>query len=173
MIYLAILGGVVLHELGHALCARSLGLKVKAMGISWRGVYTRRERGTPCQNMLVALAGPATNFLVVLLALFFWQNIPVIEANLLLGILNLLPLPNADGRRVVGGLENQMMNSRDIAWAADSRNRMRQVRHKRWSRKDLQAALEQEFDRLWPDTEMPAPEARATAEGCSNHKEED
>jgi Zn-dependent protease len=88
---------VVLHELSHVIVARMQGLKVKRVGITWKGPYIVREAGSRQQNLRVCLAGPTMN---VLLGLACWRVAPVCAfCNLVLGGYNLLPIPGSDGLR--------------------------------------------------------------------------
>lgn len=89
---------MVLHEIGHICVAQGLGLKVKDVGICWKGMYTVRESGPPEVNLQVALAGPLTNLALVAL----WPAAPILGlANLVCGVCNLLPIPGSDGLRVL------------------------------------------------------------------------
>ncbi len=113
-ILLIVLGSVLLHEVGHALAAHFQGLKVG--GIYLHIVpFAYVERGKPHQELIVALAGPATNLLlgVALLAasdgfpwldLEAWLREPHWTAtgvNLLMGVVNLMPAVPADGGRAL------------------------------------------------------------------------
>ena len=89
----------VLHEAGHIVCAKSLGVEVKQVGINWKGFYVRRSLGTPAQNLAITLAGPMVNVMLVLL----WKMFPAFAlANLIVGVVNLLPIRNSDGSRALG-----------------------------------------------------------------------
>lgn len=89
---------MVLHEIGHICVAQGLGLKVKNVGICWKGMYTVRETGTPEINLQVALAGPLTNLALIPLGAF----VPVFGlATFVCGLCNLLPIPGSDGMRVL------------------------------------------------------------------------
>lgn len=89
---------MVLHEFGHIGVAMVLGVRVKALRAKWKGLYIVREPGTPRQNLLIALAGPVTN-LVLLLG---WPlSKQVFLANLCCGLVNLLPIRGADGERAL------------------------------------------------------------------------
>lgn len=93
---------MVLHEIGHLCVAQALGLKVKKVGFSWKGMYTVREAGPPEINFQVSLAGPLTN--LALMAL--WPVSPVFGlANLFMGLFNLLPISGSDGRRALNCLK--------------------------------------------------------------------
>jgi Zn-dependent protease len=63
---LLLFGSVLLHELGHALTARRLGIRVRGMTLWALGGYTEMEhepRGAGAE-FLVALAGPLVSFAV-------------------------------------------------------------------------------------------------------------
>jgi Zn-dependent protease len=87
-----------LHEGGHILAALALGIKVKSVGLRWKGLYTVREAGPPGKNILVSLAGPFTNLLLIL-TWFWWPTFGL--ANLCFGFCNLLPIEGSDGERAM------------------------------------------------------------------------
>ena len=112
-----LLGSVLLHELAHALAAKSLGLAVS--GIYLHLVpFAYVERGEPRDELRVALAAPLLNLVIagVLFALpavhgsFPWTE-PVawfdnpwhaaFAINLAIGMFNLLPALPADGGRAL------------------------------------------------------------------------
>ncbi|HEX4286328.1 MAG TPA: hypothetical protein VHZ28_14645 [Terracidiphilus sp.] len=88
---------MMFHELGHLIAAPLVGVKIKAVGFTWKGLYTVREQGPPKLNLLISLAGPLTN--LALLALW-----PLSRkfglANLCFAFFNLLPIEGSDGERV-------------------------------------------------------------------------
>ena len=87
----------LIHELGHTLAALSLGLTVKRLGLSWKGVFIVRETGSPVANFITTVAGPCAN---VMFAVAFWSGGPQFAlANLTLGLVNLLPFNGSDGYR--------------------------------------------------------------------------
>lgn len=93
--------GLVLHEAGHALVTTLRGLRVRQVGICRRGLFVRRELGSPLDNMLIAAAGPAVNLLLCLT----WHWLPdVALANAVFAIVYLLPIPNSDGSHIVPAL---------------------------------------------------------------------
>jgi Zn-dependent protease len=93
---LACIAAVLLHEVAHVLVARASGVRVKRVGISWKGPFIVREPGPPVANLCIALAGPVVN---LALALSFWTFAPQFGlVNLALGGYNLLPfIPGLDG----------------------------------------------------------------------------
>jgi Zn-dependent protease len=111
---------VVIHELSHALVARRFGIATRDITLYPIGGVARLERmpERPAQELLVALAGPATN---VILALALYVGLRLAEVgtrddpltigssfavqlmwiNLSLGIFNLLPAFPMDGGRIL------------------------------------------------------------------------
>ncbi|HEY7314454.1 MAG TPA: site-2 protease family protein [Gemmataceae bacterium] len=133
LLYLiALFGCVVLHELGHALMARYYGIRTESITLYPIGGVARLERMSekPGQEICIALAGPAVNFLiagllapVALLALpmLLQSDAPLHPATHLAGLLgqlagmlclgnvglmlfNLLPCFPMDGGRVLRAL---------------------------------------------------------------------
>jgi Zn-dependent protease len=116
---------VVLHELGHSLVARRYGIPVSDITLYPIGGIARIEKQpTPRQELWIALAGPAVNFviaglLIVYLAVIgqartpeiatavigrhFWA-LRVLSVNLILGLFNLIPAFPMDGGRVLRAL---------------------------------------------------------------------
>lgn len=82
---------LLVHECGHLICAQWVGIKVKAFGVNGRGLYLRREAGSPSASLQVALAGPLANLFVAMI------SPSVALANLVLAISNLIPLFGSDG----------------------------------------------------------------------------
>jgi Zn-dependent protease len=86
------------HEAGHLVAALLVGIKIKTVGLRWKGLYTVREAGPPAKNIVVSLAGPGVN-LVLLLACWQWSHSFGL-ANLCFSFFNLLPLEGSDGDRI-------------------------------------------------------------------------
>jgi Zn-dependent protease len=103
----------LLHELGHAVVALAHGRQVYRITLYGLAATGRRAASHgPHEQLLIALAGPLSH---VALAAVFWlswrlaphDNLALRTAtafpavtNLLLGLLNLIPLRPLDGRRV-------------------------------------------------------------------------
>ncbi|MFP2997310.1 site-2 protease family protein [Spongiivirga sp. MCCC 1A20706] len=118
---------VVLHELGHALMARYFGIGTKKITLLPIGGIAHLERNPekPKEELLVALAGPFVNFLIVVVLLLFVPissysrlsqeeietmiNLPtaanfllyILMANAILLLFNMIPAFPMDGGRVV------------------------------------------------------------------------
>ncbi len=89
---------MVLHEAAHIAMARAVGIKVKSVGVGWKGMYTVREAGPPAKNLLISFAGPLINLLLILC----WPWWPVFGlANFCCGVANLLPIQGSDGDRML------------------------------------------------------------------------
>lgn len=89
---------MVLHECGHMAAARAVGVRVKDFGVSWKGAYLVRETGTPAENLLISLAGPLTNALLMLC----WPlSQTFFLVNLCCAFCNLLPIRESDGDRAL------------------------------------------------------------------------
>jgi Zn-dependent protease len=89
---------MLLHESGHLVAALALGVHIKTVGLRWKGLYTIREAGTTAENLLISLAGPCTNLLLML----SWPlSKNFFLANLCYAGFNLLPIEGSDGERVM------------------------------------------------------------------------
>ncbi|MBO9729677.1 MAG: site-2 protease family protein [Chitinophaga sp.] len=122
----AILGCVLLHELGHALAAAKFGIHSNNIILLPIGGMINMEKipEHPIQEVIISLSGPLVNLLISgILALFIrgnlfpWnasQNMVAIQAdnflyylyyaNIVLAIFNLIPAFPMDGGRVLRGI---------------------------------------------------------------------
>jgi Zn-dependent protease len=122
LLFSATFGCVLLHELGHALMARRFGIETEDITLYPIGGVARLRRmpKAPGAELLIALAGPAVNGLIVLglgtlrwLGVFGspWSVSPVDEfvfelmlINFVLAVFNLIPAFPMDGGRVLRAL---------------------------------------------------------------------
>lgn len=125
---------VVLHELGHAFIARGFGVavpRILLLPIGGMAEFSRVPR-RPAQEILIALAGPAVNFAIILVLSFFtqipsWRQIATTDLeplqllfvmNLMMGCFNLLPAFPMDGGRVLRAvLAQHLRYVRATRWA--------------------------------------------------------
>jgi Zn-dependent protease len=102
-------GSVLVHELGHALMARRLGVQVAGIELHFFGGAAQISGlpRTPNDEILVAAAGPAVSFALAGmgygLALLTGSTTLAVFAlvNLMLGAFNLLPAFPSDGGRIL------------------------------------------------------------------------
>lgn len=114
---------VILHELGHSLTARRYGVRTSRILLLPIGGMAELEQipRKPSAELLITLAGPAVNFLLVALLLpFAWRGyfgaeevalysptglvIQLCFANLIMGTFNLVPVFPMDGGRILRAL---------------------------------------------------------------------
>src|SRR3954447_12122713 len=86
------------HEAAHIVMAWALGIRVKRVGISWRGPFVIREAGGPRANICIALVGPLMNLILAACFRTYAPNFAFL--NLALGLSNLLPIQGSDGLRI-------------------------------------------------------------------------
>ena len=101
------------HEAGHICVARAFGIRIKRIGMDWRGPFIVREAGPPIPDIMVSAAGPLVN---LIMAALMWQTWPTVAlANLVLGLSNLFPTRTSDGGRVLRGLTHAWSPARVTA----------------------------------------------------------
>lgn len=132
-------GCVVLHELGHALAARTYGIPTNGITLLPIGGVAQLARipRNPGQELVIALAGPAVNvviaaFLLVILSvaaglaqvtsmsLLTGGLLPrLLAVNIMLVVFNLIPAFPMDGGRVLRAVLAMVVEySRATYWAA-------------------------------------------------------
>jgi Zn-dependent protease len=108
VLMIAVFASVILHELGHALVARSRGMKIVDISLYPFGGMARMATAprTTRDEIFMAAAGPAVSLLLAAafgVPAFFTGNYTLgllARINLLLGAFNLLPALPMDGGRI-------------------------------------------------------------------------
>lgn len=104
----------LLHEIGHSLVAENLGYSLNKITLMPFGaVVSGNVAGLRALDQIkIALAGPLLNLAIAFLFIAFWWIIPetyavtyiVVEANLALCFVNLIPLLPLDGGRILNSI---------------------------------------------------------------------
>ena len=120
-IYAMIMFFALIHELGHLLAGLLLGMNPEKIELMPFGVsisfkikveeYNKKiKKGNllEIKKILVAIAGPLTNFIIILitncLKIDIFKGLIIIYTNFLIMIFNLLPIYPLDGGRVLKGI---------------------------------------------------------------------
>ena len=97
-----------LHELGHIFAARLFKIGFREMRLTPFGasLIPRVDMGSFLSEMIICAAGPAVNFLSAALSLLIFTKASIfgelfVLSSLFLGTLNLLPVTDFDGGRIL------------------------------------------------------------------------
>ena len=104
-------GVVLIHELSHLLCAIFMGVEIKSIVILPFGMTLRLTNNLiryPKKEIMIALSGPLSNVIMIVIALFFYKSygenlnfLLFLIVNWSVLILNLIPVPPLDGGRIL------------------------------------------------------------------------
>lgn len=117
-IYACLMLFAMIHEMGHLLAGLLLGMKpekieIKPFGFSINFRLTTKDYNKKIKKanlleikkFIIALAGPITNLIIIIIALNMkgniWQILIIIYTNILLIIFNILPVYPLDGGRII------------------------------------------------------------------------
>jgi Zn-dependent protease len=111
-------GSVLLHELGHAVVARHLGVRVVGIELHFFGGAAKMlgQPRSAGDEIAIAAAGPAVSFAlgglgVVVAMLSGWQAFEVVGwLNLIIATFNLIPALPMDGGRILRALLSRRMS---------------------------------------------------------------
>ncbi len=129
---LCLLLSVLLHELGHAVTARSYGIGVRAITLELLGGYTEMESDSPNakSDLFVALSGPVVSGVLGLAALGLQLVLPngtildqlafqLAWSNLIVAVFNALPGLPLDGGRALRAVVWAISGNRQTgSWVA-------------------------------------------------------
>lgn len=129
-IYVVTILFAIIHEIGHLIAGLVLGMRPKGikltpygLSISFKTIpkdYNKKiQNGNllEIKKILIAIAGPLTNFLIILIFLHtkidIISNMIIIYSNFLIIIFNLLPIYPLDGGRVLKGILHLIIGKKD------------------------------------------------------------
>lgn len=112
-LFFSYLVSIILHELGHAYIAKKLGYKLKNMSFLPFGAELNiSQKFFKNHEILIAIAGPIVNILLILMGLTICWLFPIsyfylndfVFTNFIIFIFNMLPIYPLDGGRILLGL---------------------------------------------------------------------
>ncbi len=120
LLLVSYVAAIVMHEVAHARMAALRGYTLGTITLMpYGGVISGGDRYSRSDNILIALAGPAVNVIVGVMAVALWWLLPesyaytksLCIANLSLAAVNLMPLYPLDGSRVVLSLARNKLRA--------------------------------------------------------------
>ena len=128
-IYAMIMLFALIHELGHLLAGILMGMKPEKIELMPFGVSIsfkikveeynkkiKKRNMLEIKKILVALAGPLTNFIIIIIAsninIDLFKALIIIYTNFLIMIFNLLPIYPLDGGRILKGILHIILGKR-------------------------------------------------------------
>lgn len=89
---------ITFHELSHILVAALLGVNLRSIHVRLSGLCASLEKNTGSNALLIYLAGPVSN---ILLATIFSNIKLIFEINIVLALINLVPIKPLDGYNIL------------------------------------------------------------------------
>lgn len=110
-IYLIFIIFTFIHEISHAIAGILLGLKIKKISIMPFGFKitfkeTNFKEKLEIKKLIIAIAGPLTNLVVMAIAIILKLHTNIIYANLIIALFNLIPIYPLDGGRILKSILN-------------------------------------------------------------------
>lgn len=114
-IYAIFIFFTLIHEIGHAITGRILGLKVKdfiIMPYGFKITFKNNREKEKLKKLIIALAGPIVNLIIMTLAIILKLHTSIIYSNLIIAIFNLIPIYPLDGGRVLKLILTMIMDAK-------------------------------------------------------------
>ena len=124
-IYALVMVFALIHELSHLLCGVVLGFKVNTLkimplgfSIEFESIIEDYNKKVGKSNILsvkkiiVALAGPLINLLIVIFGIIFDLDVNIVYSNFIILIFNLLPIYPLDGGRILKNVLKILVGNR-------------------------------------------------------------
>lgn len=124
-IYALVMIFALIHEVAHMICGLILGFKTDTLrivpfgfAIEFKPIIDDYNKKILKSNMIsvkkviIALAGPLINFIIVIIGLLFNFNNEIIYANFLIFIFNLIPIYPLDGGRIIKNILKIFLGNR-------------------------------------------------------------
>ena len=117
-IYVCIMAFTFIHELGHMIAGILLKLKPKSIKFMPFGISILFEdygyrKLISIKKIIIALAGPFTNILIIAISILFKLNKIIVFSNLLIALFNLLPIYPLDGGRILKEVLKIKINNKE------------------------------------------------------------
>ena len=124
-IYSLVMIFALIHEMSHLVCGITLGFEPETLKINPFGFsiefknnildYNKKilkSNVIVVKEIIIALAGPFVNLIIVVFGILFKLNNNIVYSNLLILIFNLIPIYPLDGGRILKGLLKVFLGNR-------------------------------------------------------------
>lgn len=124
-VYALIMLFALIHEMGHLLCGLILKFEAESLRIMPLGFsiefktniddYNKKilkSNVVSLKKLLISLAGPVTNIVIIIISALLHLNEIIIYSNLIILIFNLIPIYPLDGGRIIKNLSKILVGNK-------------------------------------------------------------